>query len=109
MDGPKGTRARGSLEETRGGPKHSPALHPEPGNKGAMAEGARPGLWRSRAARVTLSMCCLFGTTGMVMVFLPRWLESARGLTGAEIGALIALPQMARIGIGPIVAFWADG
>lgn len=74
-----------------------------------MAEPREPGLLHSRAARVTLAMSCLFGTTGMILVFLPRWLEVARGLSGAEIGAVIALAQLARVGTGPIVAYWADG
>jgi PPP family 3-phenylpropionic acid transporter len=62
----------------------------------------------SRAARVTLAMSCLFGTTGVILVFLPRWLEVERGLTGAQIGAVIALAQIARIATGPLVALWAD-
>jgi PPP family 3-phenylpropionic acid transporter len=74
-----------------------------------MAEGAEPGLLQSRAARVALAMACLFAANGVTMVFLPRWLEGARGLTGAEIGAVIALAQLARVGTGPLVAFWADG
>lgn len=73
-----------------------------------MSDQPEPSLLRGRAARVTLAMSCLFGTTGMILVFLPRWLESARGLTGAEIGAVIALAQIARIVTGPILAFWAD-
>jgi PPP family 3-phenylpropionic acid transporter len=83
------------------------------GNKGRMAGASQSGLWAglfgSRAARVTLAMSCLFASNGVTMVFLPRWLEAARGLSGAEIGAVIALAQLARIGTGPIVAFWADG
>lgn len=63
----------------------------------------------SRAARVTLIMSCLFATTGMTLVFLPRWLEVERGLSGAEIGAVLSLAQTARIVTGPLVAFWADG
>lgn len=63
----------------------------------------------SPAARVTLVMSCLFGATGMIMVFLPRWLEVERGLSGAEIGLVLSLAQFARILTGPLVAFWADG
>lgn len=54
-------------------------------------------------------MSCLFGTTGMIMVFLPRWLEVERALSGAEIGAVLSLAQFARILTGPAIAFWADG
>ncbi|HRE45405.1 MAG TPA: MFS transporter, partial [Terricaulis sp.] len=63
----------------------------------------------SPAARVTLVMSCLFGTTGVVMVFLPRWLEVERGLMGAEIGLVLSLAQFARVLTGPLIAFWADG
>lgn len=43
------------------------------------------------------------------MVFLPRWLEFERGLAGAEIGAVLSLSQLARILVGPAIAYWADG
>lgn len=61
------------------------------------------------AARVTLVMSCLFGTTGIILVFLPRWLEVERALSGAEIGAVLSLAQFARVLTGPAIAFWADG
>jgi PPP family 3-phenylpropionic acid transporter len=54
-------------------------------------------------------MCCLYGTTGVILTFLPRWLAGERGLGGAEIGAVLALAQCSRIVIGPAIAFWADG
>ncbi len=54
-------------------------------------------------------MSCLFGTTGVILVFLPRWLEVERALSGAEIGAVLSLAQFARILTGPAIAFWADG
>ncbi|HRO03818.1 MAG TPA: MFS transporter, partial [Terricaulis sp.] len=63
----------------------------------------------SPAARVTLVMSCLFGTTGIILVFLPRWLEVERALSGAEIGLVLSLAQFARILTGPAIAFWADG
>ncbi|MCL4715349.1 MAG: MFS transporter [Hyphomonadaceae bacterium] len=63
----------------------------------------------SRAARVTMVMSALFGTTGVILVFLPRWLEVERALTGAEIGAVLSLAQFARIVTGPAIAYWADG
>ncbi|WP_167755837.1 MFS transporter [Vitreimonas flagellata] len=66
-------------------------------------------IFSSRAARVTLVMSCLFATTGVTLVFLPRWLEVERGLSGAEIGAVLSLAQLARIFTGPAIAFWADG
>ncbi len=66
-------------------------------------------IFSSRAARVTLVMSCLFATTGVTLVFLPRWLEVERGLSGAEIGAVLSLAQLTRIFTGPAIAFWADG
>ncbi len=65
-------------------------------------------LLTARAPRVALAMACLFSATGMVLPFLGRWLEVERGLSGAEIGAVFALPQLARLVTGPMVAHWAD-
>jgi MFS transporter, PPP family, 3-phenylpropionic acid transporter len=70
---------------------------------------AAPSLITSRAARLSLLLSCLFGTIGVVMVYLPRWLEGERGLSGAEIGAVLSLAQLARVLTGPAIAFWADG
>jgi PPP family 3-phenylpropionic acid transporter len=58
---------------------------------------------------VTLVMSCLYATAGVILVFLPRWLEVERQLSGTEIGAVLSLPQLARILIGPAIAHWADG
>ncbi len=74
-----------------------------------MTAEAAPSLLTSRAARVTLMMSCMFGAAGVIMVFLPRWLEQERGLDGAEIGAVLSLAQAARVLTGPAIAFWADG
>lgn len=65
-------------------------------------------LLSSRAARVTMVMSALFGTTGVILVFLPRWLEVERGLSGAEIGAILSLAQFARLVTGPAIAYRAD-
>lgn len=70
---------------------------------------AEQSLLTSRAARVTLVMAALFGAVGVTLVFLPRWLEVERGLSGAEIGAVLSLAQFARILTGPVIAYWADG
>jgi PPP family 3-phenylpropionic acid transporter len=64
--------------------------------------------WDSQARRMTLVMSAFFSVTGVLMVFLARWLEVERGLTGAQIGIVFALPQFARIIVGPAIAFWAD-
>jgi MFS transporter, PPP family, 3-phenylpropionic acid transporter len=57
---------------------------------------------------VTLVMSSLYAAAGVILVFLPRWLEAERGLSGAEIGAVLSLAQLARILTGPAVAYWAD-
>jgi PPP family 3-phenylpropionic acid transporter len=75
----------------------------------ASASSVLPSALTSRAARVTLVMSCLYGTTGVILTFLPRWLSVERDLNGAEIGAVLALAQCSRIVIGPAIAFWADG
>lgn len=67
-----------------------------------------PSLFSTRAARVTMVMSALFGTTGVILVFLPRWLEFERGLTGTEIGWILSLAQFARLITGPTIAFQAD-
>ncbi|MBL8535796.1 MAG: MFS transporter [Hyphomonadaceae bacterium] len=69
---------------------------------------ALASLFSSRAARVTLVMSALFAASGVIMVFFPRWLEGERGLTGAEIGAILALAQFGRVITGPLIAMWAD-
>lgn len=70
---------------------------------------AQAPLTAAPAARVTLVMSALFAAAGVILVFLPRWLEAERGLSGEQIGAVLSLAQLARIGTGPLVAFWADG
>lgn len=53
-------------------------------------------------------MSALFGTTGVILVFLPRWLEVERGLSGVEIGVILSLAQFARTLTGPLIAYRAD-
>ncbi|MBI3514239.1 MAG: MFS transporter [Proteobacteria bacterium] len=49
----------------------------------------------------------VFAAVGVVLPFWPVWLE-ARGLTRAEIGALLAASMVARILAAPLVARVAD-
>jgi PPP family 3-phenylpropionic acid transporter len=72
-------------------------------------EPPQPSFLASRAGRVTLVMSCLYSASGVLLVFLPRWLASERALSGAAIGVLLSLAQFARIVSGPAIAFWADG
>lgn len=74
-----------------------------------MGPAAENSFLASRAARVTLVMSCLYTASGVTLVFLPRWLEVERHLSGAEIGAVLSLAQLARIVTGPAIASWADG
>lgn len=68
----------------------------------------RTSIFASRAARVTMVMSTFFSTTGVTLVFLPRWLEVERDLTGAQIGIILSLAQFARVLTGPILAYQAD-
>ena len=69
---------------------------------------SEPSIFSTPAARVTMVMSALFGTTGVILVFLPRWLELERGLSGVEIGVILSLAQFARIITGPLIAYNAD-
>ncbi len=46
-------------------------------------------------------------TTGVYSPYLSVWLR-AGGLSGGEIGAIIAAPLLARAAVGPLLAHWAD-
>ncbi|MBX3478044.1 MAG: MFS transporter [Brevundimonas sp.] len=58
--------------------------------------------------RLALHYVLLFGATGVSLPFAGLWLTS-RGLTGAEIGVLLAAPMLGRLVTGPMIAVWADG
>jgi MFS transporter, PPP family, 3-phenylpropionic acid transporter len=58
--------------------------------------------------RMALQYVLLFGATGVSLPFAGLWL-SAKGLSGAEIGTVLAAPMLARIITGPLLAVWADG
>jgi PPP family 3-phenylpropionic acid transporter len=60
-------------------------------------------------ARLTLVMSSLFLALGVMLPFVPQWLQEARGLTGLEVGAIAAAAPIARIISGPMLATWADG
>lgn len=62
----------------------------------------------SPARRLALQYVLLFGATGVSLPFAGLWLSS-RGLSGAQIGTLLAVPMLARIITGPLLAVWADG
>lgn len=60
------------------------------------------------AQRMALQYVLLFGASGVSLPFAGLWLRS-QGLSGAEIGTLLAVPMLARIITGPVLAVWADG
>lgn len=60
------------------------------------------------ALRLSLFYAVLFGGTGVSLPYIGLWLAD-RGLTGAEIGAILAAPMLARVVTGPLIAVWADG
>ncbi|MEG2314321.1 MFS transporter, partial [Brevundimonas sp.] len=62
----------------------------------------------SSAPRTALQYILLFGTSGVTLPFAGLWFRS-QGMSGAEIGTLLALPMLGRIVSGPLLAVWADG
>lgn len=50
----------------------------------------------------------MFAANGVSLPFAGLWF-SAQGLSGAEIGTLLAVPMLARLVTGPAIAVWADG
>lgn len=60
------------------------------------------------APRTALQYILLFGASGVTLPFAGLWFRS-QGLSGAEIGALLAFPMLGRAISGPLLAVWADG
>lgn len=60
------------------------------------------------APRMALQYVLLFGASGVTLPFAGLWFR-AQGLSGAEIGALLAIPMLGRVVTGPLLAVWADG
>jgi PPP family 3-phenylpropionic acid transporter len=67
----------------------------------------RPGSARQFSLRVGLYFAALFVVFGVQLPYLPVWLQS-RGLTAAEISAVIATPALLRLVTTPVLAFLAD-
>jgi PPP family 3-phenylpropionic acid transporter len=60
------------------------------------------------AARMGLQYVLLFGASGVSLPFASLWFR-AQGLSGAQIGVLLAAPMLGRVLTGPLLAVWADG
>ncbi len=60
------------------------------------------------APRMALQYVLLFAASGVTLPFAGLWFR-AQGLSGAEIGALLAIPMLGRLVTGPLLAVWADG
>jgi PPP family 3-phenylpropionic acid transporter len=50
----------------------------------------------------------MYGGLGISLPYAGLWMK-AQGLSGAEIGTLLAAPMLGRIVTGPAIALWADG
>ncbi|MFA7262121.1 MAG: MFS transporter [Caulobacter sp.] len=62
----------------------------------------------SRAILFGLFYCSIFIGTGASLPYMPVWFR-AQGLSGAQIGVILAAPMLARVVITPVLAVWADG
>jgi PPP family 3-phenylpropionic acid transporter len=63
----------------------------------------------SSAARIGLFMTICYAGMGAILPYLPVWLEESKGLSGAEIGFILASANIARLVLGPLMAAWAEG
>ena len=56
------------------------------------------------APRMALQYTLLFGASGVTLPFAGLWFR-AQGLSGAQIGVLLAVPMLARALTGPLILF----
>jgi PPP family 3-phenylpropionic acid transporter len=76
-----------------------------------LKQGVRKVCYAARmksSRRMALQYGLMFAANGVSLPFAGLWF-SAQGLTGAEIGTLLAVPMLARLVTGPAIAVWADG
>jgi len=62
----------------------------------------------SPSRRMALQYGLLFAANGVSLPFAGLWFLQ-NGLSGAEIGVLLAAPMLGRLVTGPAIALWADG
>lgn len=60
------------------------------------------------ALRLGLFYAAVFVGTGASLPYMPVWFRT-HGLSGSQIGLLLAAPLLARAITGPMLAIWADG
>lgn len=58
---------------------------------------------------MTLFMMLAHVALGAIMPYLPVWLAETKGLSGAQIGVILASSSFGRILVGPLAAAWAEG
>lgn len=63
---------------------------------------------RSSPVRLGLFYVALYLGTGVSLPYIATYFRS-RGLSGAEIGLVLAVPLLIRPFVGPALAVWADG
>jgi len=72
-----------------------------------VTDGAGAGRFSSQT-RLGLFYVVSYLGTGVSLPFIATYFRS-RGLSGAEIGLILAVPMLARPFTGPALAVWADG
>jgi MFS transporter, PPP family, 3-phenylpropionic acid transporter len=60
-------------------------------------------------ARVTIFIMFVHLAMGAIIPYLPVWLGETKGLSGAQIGIVLASSSFGRIIFGPLAAAWAEG
>ena len=73
-----------------------------------MTEGNRAPRFASSPIRLGLFYVVSYLGTGVSLPYIATYFHS-RGLTGAQIGLILAVPLLIRPFIGPVLAVWADG
>ena len=58
--------------------------------------------------RLGLYYATIFAGTGVSLSYIAVWFR-AQGLNGAQIGAILSAPMLARVLTGPALGLWADG
>lgn len=71
--------------------------------------GSATGEWNAAALRAMLAACLFYASFGGLIQWFPVWLIEVKGLSGAQLGALISLAGIGRIVAGPMTSAWADG